>query len=164
MVEGGDAKSFKQRHPDFRKYFDSQLIESLLHRGPSCLIRKDRRKVPWEDPCHLWEGRQEQNDSVDGQNKVSDQLSTHLDRTSLFGRFLIPNDFTALQFMQIVRKRIELQPKEALYLMINGKKVLAGDRMMQDVYNKCKDQDGFLYITYIEEITWGWRDCRTYFN
>lgn len=54
-----------------------------------------------------------------------------------------------------MRKRIELAKEEALALFINGKTLLSGDKMMKDVYDRCKDKDGFLYITYVEESVLG---------
>ncbi len=38
---------------------------------------------------------------------------------------------------------------------MNGKNLLKGDTLMAQVYEKRRDADGFLYITYTDETTLG---------
>ena len=73
---------------------------------------------------------------------------------SLF-RYLVPNDLTAYHFNYIIRKRIKLPEKDSLYFFVNGKNLLKGDTLMAQVYEKKRDPDGFLYITYTDETTLG---------
>lgn len=87
-------------------------------------------------------------------------------------RYLVPNDLTAYHFNYIIRKRIKLPEKDSLYFFVNGKYLLKGgmkfvfhlnlltnlliiDTLMAHVYEKRKDPDGFLYITYTDETTLG---------
>ena len=65
-------------------------------------------------------------------------------------RFLIPNDFQAIQFHAIIRKRMNLGKETAITLFVNGKKILTSDSMMTDVYERSKSPDGFLYVTFRE--------------
>ena len=65
-------------------------------------------------------------------------------------RFLIPNDFQAIQFHAIIRKRMNLGKETAITLFVNGKKILTSDSMMADVYERSKSPDGFLYVTFKE--------------
>ncbi len=80
----------------------------------------------------------------------------------------MPNDLTAYHFNYIIRKRIKLPEKDSLYFFVNGKYLLKGgmvvqkllktillDTLMAHVYEKRKDNDGFLYITYTDETTLG---------
>jgi GABA(A) receptor-associated protein len=78
----------------------------------------------------------------------------------------VPNDLTAYHFNYIIRKRIKLPEKDSLYFFVNGKYLLKGgkstypflnhlDTLMAQVYEKKKDSDGFLYITYTDETTLG---------
>jgi GABA(A) receptor-associated protein len=79
----------------------------------------------------------------------------------------VPNDLTAYHFNYIIRKRIKLPEKDSLYFFVNGKYLLKGgklkfssifiilDTLMAHVYEKKKDSDGFLYITYTDETTLG---------
>ena len=76
---------------------------------------------------------------------------------SNFIRYLAPGDLTAYQFGFIIRKRIKLPEKDSLYFFVNGRYILKGDTLMSEVYQQRKDPDGFLYITYTDESTLGWK-------
>ncbi|CAB4025556.1 Gamma-aminobutyric acid receptor-associated -like 2 [Paramuricea clavata] len=69
-------------------------------------------------------------------------------------KFLVPNDLTVAQFMYIIRKRIQLAPEKAMFLFVN--KVLpTTSSTMGAIYEEHKDEDGFLYIAYSGENTFG---------
>ena len=71
-------------------------------------------------------------------------------------KYLVPNDLTVSQFNLMIRKRIEIPQEAAFYLLVNGKNSLTGDAMLSEIYEKHKDpNDGFLYIAYASELTWG---------
>ncbi len=69
-------------------------------------------------------------------------------------KYLVPCDITVGQFMQVIRKRIKLPPKDALFLFINNQIFSAGTSM-GSIYDTNKNLDGFLYITYSKESTFG---------
>ena len=69
-------------------------------------------------------------------------------------KFLVPKDMTLAQFIYIIRKRIDLRSDEALFTLINNN-LLTGSRLMEHVYDSEKDKDGFLYIVYTSENTFG---------
>lgn len=69
-------------------------------------------------------------------------------------KYLVPNTLTIGQFMFIIRKRLKLNPKHALFLTINGN-IHSSSSLMKDIFEECKDPDGFLYIKYCEENTFG---------
>lgn len=69
-------------------------------------------------------------------------------------KFLVPRDITAGQFLYIVRQRIKLQSSEAMFIFVNG--VLPNTTAsMEQVYAAHKNEDGFLYMTYSGENTFG---------
>ncbi|XP_041457363.1 gamma-aminobutyric acid receptor-associated protein-like 2 [Lytechinus variegatus] len=69
-------------------------------------------------------------------------------------QFLVPSDLTVAQFMYIIRKRIQLPPEKAMFLFVN--KVLpATSATMGAIYEEHKDEDGFLYIAYSGDNTFG---------
>ena len=70
-------------------------------------------------------------------------------------KFLISSDVSLSQFSLMIRKRLKLGKEEALFFLVNGKKSLTGDDTMQEVYDKYKQEDGFLYIAYASELIWG---------
>ena len=61
---------------------------------------------------------------------------------------------TMAKFIFIIRKRINLEPSQSLFIMINNSMVV-GSRLISDVYDDMKDEDGFLYVTYTSENTFG---------
>ena len=70
-------------------------------------------------------------------------------------KYLVPRDLTIGQFMHVIRQRIKLEPHVSIYLMINGFTMPATCQMLGLVYNEHSDEDGFLYITYTGESTFG---------
>lgn len=69
-------------------------------------------------------------------------------------KYLVPDDLTISNFIFVIRKRIKLKPENALYLFVNGK-ILNGTGLLAQIYEKNKDNDGFLYIKYTLENTFG---------
>ena len=70
-------------------------------------------------------------------------------------KYLIPRDLIATHLIYIIRKRLTLPDQSALYLFVNGSHLITGAHTMNYVYNHYMDKDGFLYITYTDEATFG---------
>ncbi|CCI39291.1 unnamed protein product [Albugo candida] len=69
-------------------------------------------------------------------------------------KYLVPADLTVGQFVYVIRKRIKLSPEKAIFIFINN--VLPPTAaLMSNIYEEQKDADGFLYITYSGENTFG---------
>ncbi|XP_071785416.1 gamma-aminobutyric acid receptor-associated protein-like 2 [Asterias amurensis] len=69
-------------------------------------------------------------------------------------KFLVPADITVAQFMWIIRKRIQLPPEKAVFLFV-GKVLPQTSATMSQIYELHKDVDGFLYVSYSGENTFG---------
>ncbi|CAL0303955.1 unnamed protein product [Lupinus luteus] len=69
-------------------------------------------------------------------------------------KYLVPADLTVGQFMYVVRKRIKLSPETAIFIFVNNILPPTG-AMMAAIYEENKDEDGFLYMTYSGENTFG---------
>ncbi|KAJ1649336.1 ubiquitin-like protein atg8 [Dispira simplex] len=70
-------------------------------------------------------------------------------------KYLVPADLTVGQFVYVIRKRIRLSPEKAIFIFVN--EVLPPTAaMMSAIYEEYKDEDGFLYVTYSGENTFGW--------
>ena len=69
-------------------------------------------------------------------------------------KYLAPRDMAMCQFVFTVRKKIELQPSEAIFLMVDGH-LVQSSILLAEVYEKHKDEDGFLYMVYTSENTFG---------
>ena len=69
-------------------------------------------------------------------------------------KYLVSGDMTMSQFIYIIRKRIKLKSSEALFFFVNN--ILCNNsQSMIEIYNLYKDKDGFLYIEYSSENTFG---------
>lgn len=69
-------------------------------------------------------------------------------------KYLVPIDLTMGQFMYVIRKRIKLGPEKGLFLFIN-EKIPASTHLINEIYHTHRDSDGFLYISYATENTFG---------
>ena len=68
-------------------------------------------------------------------------------------KYLIPKDLTVSQFSLLLRKKVELNPEEAFYLIVKEKYSIVGENRIEDIYEKyANEEDGFLYIVYSEEL------------
>ncbi len=58
------------------------------------------------------------------------------------------------QFVHVIRKRIKLTPEKAIFIFVNN--VLPPNpALMATIYDEHRDEDGFLYVTYNGESTFG---------
>ena len=73
-----------------------------------------------------------------------------LDKT----KYLVPMDLTVGQFMFVLRKRMKLSPEQAIFLFINGT-IPSSNSLVHELYQQHKDVDGFLYLGYSGENTFG---------
>ena len=69
-------------------------------------------------------------------------------------RYLVPADLTVGQFIYVIRKRIKLPPERAIFIFVDNV-IPPTAALMSTVYEVQKDEDGFLYITYSGENTFG---------
>jgi len=69
-------------------------------------------------------------------------------------KFLVPADLTVSQFSLVIRKRVKLPSDTAMHLFIRNKWPNPTS-LMSTIYDEEKDEDGFLYITYSGETTFG---------
>eukprot|EP00694_Reclinomonas_americana_P002004 EC787019.1.p1 GENE.EC787019.1~~EC787019.1.p1 ORF type:complete len:134 (+),score=52.73 EC787019.1:51-452(+) len=78
-----------------------------------------------------------------------------IDRT----KYLLPGDLLFSQFIQVVRKRIEMPPTHALYLFV-GTMLMPTGSALSAIYEEHKEEDGFLYIVYSDIETLGGGDAQ----
>jgi GABA(A) receptor-associated protein len=69
-------------------------------------------------------------------------------------KYLVPSDLTMGQFMYVIRKRINLKSEQALFLFVNNNFPSVSE-LMYTVYKENYDTDGFLYILYSGENSFG---------
>lgn len=69
-------------------------------------------------------------------------------------KYLVPDHLTVGEFLHIIRKRIKLGSHQALFAFVDG--VLPPSSMqLRAVYNEYRSPDGFLYLKYSLENTFG---------
>ena len=60
------------------------------------------------------------------------------------------------EFVKIIREKLDLKPERALFFLVNGKHSVTMTEELGQIYEKYKDKsDGFLYMSYSEEIVYG---------
>ena len=70
-------------------------------------------------------------------------------------KFLVPHDLTIGQFVYVIRKRIKLRPEEAIFIFVRNALPPTSSTISM-IYDDHRDEDGFLYMTYSGENTFGW--------
>ena len=81
------------------------------------------------------------------------EVHQHLDRS----KFLVPGDLKVSEFYMVIRKRMrELPPHEALFFFVGDDNMMAKpSSTMSAIYQEMKSEDGFLYMSFNGESTFG---------
>jgi GABA(A) receptor-associated protein len=69
-------------------------------------------------------------------------------------KFLVPTTLSVASFVYMIRKRITLKPEQAIFVFVNNT-LPATSALLSTLYAEHADPDGFLYITYSGESTFG---------
>ena len=69
-------------------------------------------------------------------------------------KYLVPYNINMGQFIQILRDKIKIDASTALFFFINNK-IFPITSLIGDIYKNNADEDGFLYIEFCEESTFG---------
>ena len=109
---------------------------------------------------HSFEKRKAEADKI--RAKYADRVPVIVEKNSRSGdapdidkkKYLVPSDLTAGQFLYVIRKRMKLTPENAIFIFMNNSLPPSGDLMSQ-LYKNHRDEDGFLYVTYSGESTFG---------
>ncbi|XP_042504725.1 autophagy-related protein 8f-like isoform X1 [Macadamia integrifolia] len=78
----------------------------------------------------------------------------NIDKKKRNCRYLVPADLTVGQFVYVIRKRIKLSAEKAIFIFVDNVLPPTG-AIMSAIYDEKKDEDGFLYVTYSGENTFG---------
>ena len=69
-------------------------------------------------------------------------------------KYLVPLDLTMSQLMVVIRKKINIDDKVALFFFVNNK-LIPNTTVLSSIYDSDKESDGFLYVEFTEENTFG---------
>ncbi|XP_008661527.1 autophagy-related protein 8C isoform X1 [Zea mays] len=103
--------------------------------------------------------------TASGRNTLTESLSllrrprgvtsqTLTRKSQPFHEYLVPADLTVGQFVYVVRKRIKLSAEKAIFIFVKNT-LPPTAALMSAIYEENKDEDGFLYMTYSGENTFG---------
>jgi GABA(A) receptor-associated protein len=69
-------------------------------------------------------------------------------------KYLVPDDLTFGQMVYVIRKRVQIPSDQAMYFFVNGS-LMPFNKLIFEIYEKHKSEDGFLYLIYSGETTFG---------
>ncbi|KAJ7244482.1 symbiosis-like protein [Mycena rebaudengoi] len=62
-------------------------------------------------------------------------------------KYLIPSAFTIIEFTYVMRNNLKIASETALFIFV-GNGLAQSSTTLLEVYQKYKEDDGFLYLTY----------------
>ena len=72
-----------------------------------------------------------------------------------FKKYLVPKELTMGQFIGMIRSKVKLEPSIGMFVFVNNL-LVPNSQCIGSLYNENRDTDGFLYMKYSAENTFGY--------
>jgi len=72
-----------------------------------------------------------------------------------FNKYLVPKEMTMGQFIGMIRSKVKLEPSIGMFVFVNNL-LVPNSQCIDSLYKENKDADGFLYMKYSAENTFGY--------
>jgi len=70
-------------------------------------------------------------------------------------KFLVPQNLTMSQLAGLIRNRLFLSSSQAFFMFVDGRVMASLSASVEELYNKHRHEDGFMYITYASQEVFG---------
>lgn len=74
-----------------------------------------------------------------------------LDKT----KFLVPDYVTVRELVNIIRRRLQVRKEQCVLIIVNQSRMPAMSMTVGELYTQERAADGFLYIEYTSQVTFG---------
>ena len=69
-------------------------------------------------------------------------------------KYLVSRDLTIGEFLFVIKNKLRLNPEKALFIFVNNI-IPSTSSSIEQIYYRYRDDDGFLYLLYVEENVFG---------
>jgi len=70
-------------------------------------------------------------------------------------KFLAAKDMSLFEFLIVIRNRFNIHDTQTILFFVNDTTLLPQTTVISDIYHQYRDHDGFVYLTYSTENTFG---------
>ena len=71
-------------------------------------------------------------------------------------KYLVSKNITFGQFIAIIRKRVNIHTNDAIFLVVGDNNIIpSNNATIHQIYMQHRNHDGFLYIVYSKQATFG---------
>ncbi|XP_022646427.1 microtubule-associated proteins 1A/1B light chain 3A-like [Varroa jacobsoni] len=70
-------------------------------------------------------------------------------------KFLVSDYLSFGDLLRTIRRRLELHPDQAFFLLVNQRVMPPLSKTMSEIYSTDKDEDGYLYMVYASQEVFG---------